>query len=82
MIEYRNRWGHPYYLHEGKSKSGKPTYFFSNKKDGALAEKVPVGFEIYENPDARVFLRRVVPQLVTDEEVAVVKEALAQLKFA
>ena len=37
---------------------------------------VPEGFEIYENVGGQVFLRRKQPKLITDEELAMVKEAL------
>ena len=40
-IEYVNRRGDTYYLHQGKTKTGKPTYFFSRKKEGTLAEAIP-----------------------------------------
>ena len=46
------------------------------KTDGDLVESIPEGYEIYENPDAQVFLRKIVPQLVTPAEVAVVEEGL------
>jgi hypothetical protein len=37
---------------------------------------VSEGFEIYENPNAQVFLRRVPPQMITDEERRVVEEGM------
>lgn len=37
---------------------------------------MPKGFEIYENPNCQVFLRRKLPKLITDEELAVVEEGL------
>ena len=37
---------------------------------------MPEGHEVYENPDARVYFRKIVPQLVTPAEVALVKEGL------
>jgi hypothetical protein len=77
-IEHVNRRGDTFYLHEGKTKTGKPKFFFSRKKEGTLAASVPAGFEVYENPNAQVFLRKVVPRLVTDDEVAVVKQAVRE----
>lgn len=41
-------------------------------------EGIPEGFEVYENPNARVFLRKVQPKTITDEEVEVVKRGLGQ----
>lgn len=79
-IEYVNRRQQQYYLHEGKTKTGKPKYFFSMKTEGALVEAIPEGYEIYENPNAQVFLRKIQPQVITFEEVAVVQAGVK--KFA
>ena len=48
----------------------------SPKAEGDLVDAIPEGYEVYENPDAQVYLRKIVPQIVTPEEVAVVKEGL------
>lgn len=72
-VEYVNRKGRKYYLHEGKTKTGKPKYFFSMKPEGNLVNVIPEGYEIYENPNAQVFLRKVSPQIITPEEVETVK---------
>ncbi len=79
-IEYVNRKQKTYYLHEGKTKTGKPKYFFSMKAEGPLVEAMPEGYEIYENPNAQVFLRKIQPQVITPEEVAIVREGVK--KFA
>ena len=56
MFEYKNRKGKTHYLHVGKTKTGKPKYYFSMKKDGELVDAMPVGYEIYEHPaNAQVF---------------------------
>ena len=75
-VEYVNRKQKTYYLHEGKTKTGKPKYFFSMKTEGALVEAIPEGYEIYENPNAQVFLRKIQPQMITPEEVAIVREGV------
>src|SRR6266699_3986503 len=67
-ITHTNAKGKTYYLHQGTTKTGKPTYHFSMESEGALAESIPAGFEIYENPNAQVFLRRIPPKIITDEE--------------
>src|SRR5207248_10376985 len=69
-----NRRGDTFYLHEGRTKTGKAKFFFSRKREGTLAGAVPAGFEVYENPNAQVFLRKALPGLVTDEEVAAVED--------
>jgi len=75
-ITHTNAKGKTYYLHQGTTKTGKPKYYFSMESNGALAESMPEGFEIYENPNAQVFLRRVPPKLITDEERQVVEDGM------
>ena len=75
-ITYTNAKGKTYYLHQGTTKTGKPKYHFSMQGEGTLAESIPVGFEIYENPNAQVFLRRIPPKITTDEERQVVENGM------
>ncbi len=65
-----------YYLHQGTTKTRKPKYYFSTQPEGTLAEAIPSGFEIYENPNAQVFLRRIPPKIITDEERQVVEDGM------
>jgi hypothetical protein len=60
-IQYINRKEQIYYLHQGITKTGKPKYFFSMKAEGNVLEAIPDGYEIYENPNAQVFLRKIQP---------------------
>jgi hypothetical protein len=75
-VQHTNKRGQAFYLHKGTTKTGKSKYFFSLNNHGELADTVPQGFEIYENPNAQVFLRRKQPKLITDEELAIVEEGL------
>ena len=75
-VTHVNRKRDTYYLHAGKTKTGNPRYWFSKSTEGDLVAALPEGYEVYENPDAQVFLRRIVPQLVTPSEVAVVEGGL------
>jgi hypothetical protein len=75
-ITYTNAKGKTYYLHQGTTKTGKPKYYFSMESNGALAESIPEGFEIYENPNAQVFLRKIPPKIITDEERKVVEDGM------
>ena len=75
-ITYTNAKGKTYYLHQGTTKTGKPKYYFSMERAGALAAAIPEGFEIYENPNAQVFLRRIPPKLITDEERQIVEDGM------
>ena len=64
-VQYTNRKSKTYYLHEGKTKTGKAKYHFSMKKEGKLIKKIPDGYEIYEHPtNAQVFLRKEQPILI------------------
>src|SRR5262249_16791817 len=55
-ITHTNAKGKTHYLHQGTTKTGKPKYHFSLQSEGTLAEFIPAGFEIYETPNAQVFL--------------------------
>jgi hypothetical protein len=75
-VTHVNRKRDTYYLHVGTTKTGKPRYWFAKSAEGDLIDSIPEGYEVYENPDAQVFLRKIVPQLVTSSEVAVVVDGL------
>ena len=75
---YTNRKGKTYYLHQGKTKLGNPKYFFALRDEGNLVEAIPPGYEVYENPNGQVYLRRIQTQIITDEEVAIVKSGMGQ----
>ena len=75
-ITYTNAKDKTYYLHQGTTKTGKPKYYFSTQPEGTWAEAIPAGFEIYENPNAQVFLRRIPPKIITDEERQVVEDGM------
>jgi hypothetical protein len=75
-ITHTNAKGQTFYLHQGTTKTGKPKYHFAMQSEGTLAASIPPGYEIYENPNAQVFLRRIPPRIITDEERHVVKEGM------
>ena len=75
-VTHVNRKQDTYYLHVGKTKGGKTRYWFAKNTESDLVDTMPEGFEVYENPEAQVFLRKIVPQLVTPFEVAVVENGL------
>lgn len=57
-LAHTNRKGVRYYLHEGRTKTGKVRYFFARSVgDGALAE-LPAGWEIAESINGVVSVRR------------------------
>jgi hypothetical protein len=75
-VQHVNRKGDTYYLHQSRTKTGKPKYFFSKKSEGELCGQLPNGFETYENPRGQVFCRRTEPKLITEREIKVVQEAI------
>ena len=76
QVTHINRSGDTYYLHEGKTKKGNPKYYLSKKKDGVILNSIPRGYEIYENPNAQVFLRRIPPKIITDNEISIVENGV------
>ena len=77
-VTYTNRKGKIYYLHQGTTTKGNPKYFFAQRDEGDLIVTIPPGYEIYENPNAQVFLRRKRAQIITDEEMETVKAGVGQ----
>ena len=77
LVTYKNRRGKTYYLHEGRTKTGKPKYHFSLKNSGELVDEIPDGYEIYEHPGTGgVFLRKKPPQLILNIEKDVIEKEL------
>ena len=75
-ITHVNDKGKIYYLHQGTTKTGKHKYHFSPKSEGNLVEVIPDGYEIYEHPNAQVFLRQAHPKMNTDAERQVVEDGM------
>ena len=82
-VHYTNRIGKMYYLREGRTKTGKPRFFFSAQQHGKgeVVDRIPDGYEIYEHPEnAQVYLRKIRPQVITDLEKLLVNKAVKALK--
>ena len=75
-LTHTNRKGDQYYLHEGQTKKGNPKYFFSRGKAGRVLEKIPEGYEVYENPNGLVFLRKAQPEIFSHDEMTIVENAM------
>jgi hypothetical protein len=75
-ITHTNAKGQTYSLYQGTTKTGKPKYYFAMQSEGILAKALPAGYEIYENPNAQVFLRRIPPKIITDAERQVMEEGM------
>ena len=46
VVTHVNRKRHTYFLHEGKTKAGKPKYFFSRDSEGDVLDTIPDGYEV------------------------------------
>jgi hypothetical protein len=77
-VKHTNYKGEKYYLHEGTGKKGSSQYSFSKKEVGTPVKSIPKGYEIYEDPNGRVFLRKIVPTKISQEEVSVVENTIRQ----
>src|SRR2546428_8187532 len=75
-MTHTNAKGQTFSLYQGTTKTGKAKYYFAMQSEGTLAKAIPPGYEIYENPNAQVFLRRIPPKIITDEERHVVEEGM------
>lgn len=79
-LQYTNRVRKIYYLSAGKTKTGKPQYFFTLKEKNNSINKTPKGYEIYEHPEnAQVFMRKIRPRLINELEEQFVKNKVKML---
>ena len=69
MLEYENRLGKVYRFRAKKTKLGKTTYVASTKSSPDDIERLPRGYEIYENADGQVFCRRKLVSNILPSEV-------------
>lgn len=76
MLEYVNFKRDIYYLHEGTTKKGGAKYWFSKKLEGNLVAGLPNGYEIYEEPNGMVFLRKVQPKVISDNEIFTIENSI------
>lgn len=75
-VKYTNAKGRVYYLHKGQTKTGKERYYFSMKNEGPICTSIPEGYEIYEHPNAQVFLRKIPKKIILDEEIGIVEDGM------
>lgn len=75
-LQYTNRRSQTYILHQGTTKTGKPKYYFSLKTEGNLIDSISEGFEIYENPNCQVYLRKILPKVFSDRELEIVDHGI------
>ncbi len=81
--QHCNRRGDVYLLQSGKTKSGKPRYYFGRKLTGEPVPEIPTGYEVFESPErGQVYLRRRRPTSIVPVEREIVAEGLRRLSSA
>ena len=81
-VQYTNRKRITYYLHQDNTKTGDLRYYFSPKNEGNLVDALPEGYEIYEHLYSEVFLRKIHPQIIADNEKDVVDKYVKKLTIS
>ncbi|MEO7735405.1 MAG: hypothetical protein ABIY55_30910 [Kofleriaceae bacterium] len=79
-MSYTNRKGQVYYLHAGRTKTGKRRYFVAKTIGAGALAALPAGFEIVESVNAVVSVRRVDPNArkIPETDLARVRAELAK----
>lgn len=79
-LRYTNRRGVTFYLHQGRTKTGKPRYFVAKTIEVAALVTMPAGFEFVESINGVVSIRRVdtTPKLIPDTDVEAVRAEVAR----
>lgn len=77
-VKHTDRKGRLWYLHEKLTAKGNRAFFFSMDTVGQVVEVLPGAYEVYENPNAQVFLRKRTAPVILAEELALVDAALAR----
>ncbi len=80
VVQYENRKKVTSYLYEKSSKKGLICYYFSSKLKENPLKEIPEGYEIWEHPETyQVFLRKIIPCLITQEEKEVLQLFMKEL---
>lgn len=76
-LSVKNFRGDTYFLHSRLTKKGKLSYHFSKKAEGAAEiQNVPEGYEIYEEPNGKVYLRKQTISPIKADELRLIKEGM------
>lgn len=59
VVTYTNRMGETYYLHEGRTKTGKVRYFVAKTTREGVLSAMPDGFEVAESINGVVSVRKI-----------------------
>ena len=79
-VSYANRKGVTYTLYRGRTRTGKPRYYFGrpSQGQGEPVTELPSGYTISESVNGVVSLAKDRPALIRPEEVAAVEAAVQQ----
>jgi hypothetical protein len=76
-VSFKNFRGEIYYLHSKLTKKGNTSYHFSKKAEGAAEiNEVPDGFEIYEDPNGKVYAKKKTKRFIQEDELRLVEEGM------
>ncbi len=76
-ISFKNFRDEIYYLHSKLTKKGNASYHFSKTAEGAAGiDEVPDGFEIYEDPNGKVYLRKKIKQSIHENEIRLIEKGM------
>jgi len=80
VATYTNRMGDTYYLHEGRTKTGKVRYFVAKTPRGGMLSTMPKGFEFSESINGVVSVRKidVSAARVPESDIALVHAEMAR----
>src|SRR5437660_6398347 len=79
-VSYTNRKGMTYILYQGRTRTGKPRYYFgrAGQGQGEPVTELPPGFTISESVNGVVSLVKDRPSLIQPEELAAIETAVQQ----
>lgn len=75
-FNYTNFRGDTYHLYKRITKKGNPSYYFAKSSKGDPVDTFPSGYEIYEEPNGKVYIRRKQKLQFTEEEIQAVQEGM------
>lgn len=77
VLFVKNFRGDTYFLHSRLTKKGNLSYHFSKKTEGAAdIQDVPEGYEIYEEPNGKVYLRKQIISPIKADELRLIEEGM------
>lgn len=77
VFTYENFRGETYYLHARQTKKGNARYHFSKKLDiSTCVDALPRGYEVYEEPNGKVYARKETKALIKPEEIAIISDGM------